>query len=97
MNKVTLDHSHRLTLDCPNSQVQVCDQQGRTVGYYLPAKIHDELLYAWAKSQVGEQELELARRQQGGRSLSEILELNEQSQIRDRQERTGMEAGITRA
>jgi hypothetical protein len=73
MNKVTLDQSQRLTLDRPDSEAQVCDQQGRTVGYYLPAKVHDELLYAWAKSQVGKEELELARGQPGGRPLPEIL------------------------
>jgi hypothetical protein len=73
MNKVTLDRASRLQLDNPDAEVEVCDQTGRTVGYYLPAGLRDELLYAWAKSQVSEQELELARQQPGGRSLKDIL------------------------
>lgn len=73
MNKVILDHSHRLTLHQFDAEVQVCDENGHTVGYYLPAKLRDELLYSWAKSQVSPQELERVRNQSGGRSLQEIL------------------------
>lgn len=73
MNKVTLDGAGRLQLDDLDGEVEICDQTGRTVGYYLPVGLRDELLYAWAKSQVSEEELELARQQPGGRSLKEIL------------------------
>jgi hypothetical protein len=42
------------------------------VGYSLPAAWCGELLYAWAKARFTDEELELARRQKGGRSRAEI-------------------------
>jgi hypothetical protein len=73
MSKVTLDQSLRAKLNNLDRQVEFCDESGRTVGYYVPADRHRELLYAWAKSQFTDEELKKARKQPGGRPLEEIL------------------------
>ena len=73
MNKITLNETGQLNIQNPDCQLQVCDESGRTVGYYLPARWGDELLYSWAKARVSDDERELARQQTGGRSLAEIL------------------------
>ena len=73
MSKVTIDQSLRAKLDNLSAEVEFCDESGRTVGYYVPADWHHELLYAWAKSQFTDEELEKARNQPGGRSLPDIL------------------------
>jgi hypothetical protein len=73
MNKVTLDPELRSKLDDLDSEFEVCDESGRTLGYYLPAERHRKLLYALARSQVSDEELAQAQGQLGGRSLAEIL------------------------
>lgn len=73
MNKVTLDPELRSKLDDLDSEFEVCDESGKTLGYYVPAERHRRLLYALARSQVSDEELTEARRQSGGRSLAEIV------------------------
>ena len=73
MNKVTIDESLHAKLGSLSSEVEVCDESGQTVGYFVPADWHDDLLYAWAKAQVTDEELERARRQVGGQALADIL------------------------
>lgn len=73
MQKLTLDSTLRARLNGLNAEVEVCDEAGHTVGYFLPADYHRQLLYAWAKAQVSPAELEEARKQSGGRSLKEIV------------------------
>jgi hypothetical protein len=73
MQKVTLDASLRSKLNNLDREVELCDESGATVGYFLPATWHQQLLYAWAKAQFTDEELELARQQKGGRTLAEIL------------------------
>jgi len=43
------------------------------VGFFLPAEQHERLLYAWARSQVNDEEIQSARAEMGGRTLQEIL------------------------
>jgi len=73
MQKVTLDSDLRSKLNNLKTEVEVLDESGHTVGYFLPAEWHRELVYAWAKAQVTLEELEDSRRQPGGRPLKEIL------------------------
>jgi hypothetical protein len=83
MQKITLDPALRARLNDLKSEVEVCDESGQTVGvcdesgqtvgYFLPAEWHLKLLYAWAKAEVTEEELEQARRETGGSSLDEIM------------------------
>ena len=71
MNRVVLDQSLRSKLNNLDSQLELCDESGRVVGYFVPAEEHHRLLYDWAQSQFTDEELERAR-QEPGRTLSEI-------------------------
>jgi hypothetical protein len=43
------------------------------VGFFLPAEQHHRLLYAWARAQVTDEEIQSAKAEKGGRTLKEIL------------------------
>ena len=73
MHKVVLDQSWRSKLNHLDAQVELCDETGRTVGYFLPAELHDRLCYEWAKTQFTDEELEQARKQPLGRTTAEVL------------------------
>jgi hypothetical protein len=63
MNKLTLDDVLRSRLKDLSVEVEVCDTAGQTVGFFVPAERHRELLYAWAKTLVTDEELEQARQE----------------------------------
>ena len=74
MVKLTVDKSFREQLDRVHEQAQLCDEAGKTLGYFLPESLHRRLLYDWANSQVTDEELESARNEPGGSTLAEIWE-----------------------
>jgi hypothetical protein len=55
-------------------EVELCDDAGKTVGHFLPVRVYQRLLYAWAQAQFSEEELERASKQPGGRTTAEVLE-----------------------
>ena len=63
MGKITLDPELKKKLNGLNEQVEVCDETGKTVGHFVPAGTYRELVYAWAKAQFSDAELEQARRE----------------------------------
>jgi hypothetical protein len=73
MRRITLDQSLRAKISDLEEQAEICDENGSIVGYYVPANWHGEMLYAWARDQFTDDELQSARQQKGGRSLVEIL------------------------
>ena len=73
MNRVMLDRDLRSKLSNLETEFEFCDEAGRTVGFFLPADQHRQLLYTWARSQVTDEEIESARGESGGRTLPEIL------------------------
>jgi hypothetical protein len=74
MNKLVLDPAVRSQLNGLNGEVELCDEEGRTVGFFVPANLRERLWYDWAKAQFTDDELERARRQPGGRTTAEVLE-----------------------
>jgi len=78
MQKIIIDESLRTKLNNCDTELEFLDESGKTLGFFVPPEWHHELLYAWAKAQVTDQELEEARLQPGGQPLSEILEKLEQ-------------------
>jgi hypothetical protein len=75
MEKLTLDAALWARLkQSKNGKVELCDESGHTVGYFLPVESYRQLLYAWANAQVSDEELEQGRQEPGGSSLAEILE-----------------------
>jgi hypothetical protein len=55
-------------------QLELCDADGNTVGYFVPAVGHDSEVYEWAKTQISDEELSRRKNEPDGRSTTEILE-----------------------
>jgi hypothetical protein len=76
MTKLTINESVRSKLNGLHEEMELCDESGRTLGYFLPPDLHRRFLCAYVESQcpyTGE-ELQCMRQETGGRSLAEILE-----------------------
>ena len=72
MTKVLVDDTVRAKLNGLNSQVELCDVSGHTLGHFLPTALYKELLSAWAQVHITDEEVQRARQQTGGRPLAEI-------------------------
>ena len=72
MSKIVLDEQLKAKLDGLNRTVEVEDANGRLVGQFVPQEEYIKLVYAWAKSEVSDEELDRVRQETGGRTLSEI-------------------------
>jgi hypothetical protein len=72
MSQITLDSQLRAKLNGLNDQIEICDETGKTVGRYLPESLYRELLLAWSKADMPDEELQRRRREPRGRTLPEI-------------------------
>jgi hypothetical protein len=72
MRKLTLDSQLRGLLNGLDEQIEVCDETGKIVGYFVPEADYRQFVYAWLNAQVTDEELEQAAREPGGRTLAEI-------------------------
>lgn len=82
MNQVTVTADLRSQLHGLDSDLEFRDESGRMLGYFVPVPEVtgvEPWMYQWAKAQFGEEELERARRQPGGRTTAEVLRRLEQS------------------
>ena len=70
MTKVTLDAATLAKLKDLNELLEVCDESGRTLGYFHPVVPSESLK---AMSPFSDEEIEEFRQQRTGRPLSEIL------------------------
>ena len=73
MNRIVVDPSLQSTLRSLDTRLELCDDAGIVLGYFVPASERGRLLYDWARGQFSEDELARARAQPGGFSLAEIL------------------------
>ncbi len=74
MTRLTLDPQLREKLNGLNAQIEICDENGATLGHFLPASVYEKLLYAAAEAACPytKEELQRFQQQPGGRSLDEI-------------------------
>ena len=74
MGKLTLGPDLRNMLNGLNEPMELCDEDGHTVGHFLPARLYEELFYAALAAQSPHSKEELKRRHHevGGCSLAEI-------------------------
>ncbi len=72
MSKVVLDEALKSKLNGLTEPTEVCDEAGRTVGQFLPQDLYRDLIVAWSKTWISDEELERLEKQQGGRPLVEI-------------------------
>ena len=71
MTKVTIDHTMRDKLRNLSERVELCDEDGRVLGYFTPAA--DRSLYEGVDSPISEEELQRRLNEDGGRPLADIL------------------------
>lgn len=74
MTKLTADDQLGPSLRQLNQAVEVCDEQGTTLGHFLPKEQYFRLLYDRAKSEISDDELERRLNEPGGSTLAEIWE-----------------------
>jgi hypothetical protein len=74
MTKLTLDDFLRAKLNGLNEQMEVCDESGLQVGYFLPREIYQQMLDAWIRTWVSDEEIDRLSRETEGRPLAEIWE-----------------------
>jgi hypothetical protein len=74
MAKLTLDATLRDRLNGLDEHLELCDEDGRTVGHYLPEAEYKKLLYAAVEAACPHtpEQLERLRHGTGGRTLAEI-------------------------
>ena len=79
MEKVTLEGELRSRLAALAGEAELCDEQGRTLGYFVPAggppdDLERRMMYAWARTLVSDEELERASNEPGpSLSTAELL------------------------
>jgi hypothetical protein len=80
MTRITADASLLAKLDNLSGVVQLCDETGRTLGYFHPAVLSDGSPTQRTASPISDEAIEECRQQRSGRPLSEIMtELERQS------------------
>lgn len=52
--------------------IEFCDENGKTLGHFLPENLYKDLVIGWSKSNISDEELERRRREPEGRTLAEI-------------------------
>jgi hypothetical protein len=73
MNRVVVDTTVLSKLDNLSSALELCDEAGVTLGYFLPAADRQRGLYDWAQGAFSDEEIEAARQQSGGVATEELL------------------------
>ncbi len=71
MNKIIVDEELRKKLHNLTESLELCDEQGRVLGYVTPAV--DYSLYEDAIPHISEEELQRRESEEGGRPLADIL------------------------
>lgn len=74
MNKILVDPGTRTRLDNLESELEFCDESGRTLGFFVPAAEAEPALYEWARREFTDEEIERARREPGGLTIDEVLD-----------------------
>jgi hypothetical protein len=75
MSKVVVDEGLRARLNATDSFVELCGEDGQTVGFFVKADTHAQFLSVWATFEVTADELNAARqeyRERGGHTLAEV-------------------------
>ena len=71
MNRLVIDESMREACERAEGPVEVCDREGRFLGFFIGAG--DKAIYRLLDSGLSDEELQERLRERGGRTLEEIL------------------------
>ena len=72
MVQLTIDAAAAAALGASREQVELRDESGRRLGYFLPPALHERLLYDWAQRRFDAVEISDARAEHGGCTLAEV-------------------------
>jgi|APCry1669189000_1035189.scaffolds.fasta_scaffold62267_2 hypothetical protein len=72
MVQLTIGEKAAAALAAAREQVELRDESGQRIGYFLPPALHERLLYDWAQSRVAETALKAARTEEGGSTLADV-------------------------
>jgi len=78
MTAVEIQRDLKDRLSAGGQPVQLRDEEGHLVGFFVPADSGDVELWERARSAFTEEEIQQARQETGGQPLSEILDELEQ-------------------
>jgi hypothetical protein len=72
MSKIILDGELRSKLNGLHEQLELCAEDGTTLGRFVPEAVFQQIVYAALKQHHTDAEVEELDRQTGGSSLQEI-------------------------
>jgi hypothetical protein len=72
MKRVILDTELRARLSGLSESTEFCDEEGRTIGRFVSVSMYRELLVAWSKAHLSDDELAQRRQEPRGRTLEQI-------------------------
>jgi hypothetical protein len=73
MSNITVDEPLCSLLTGLEHPVELRDESGQPLGHFLPASLYRDLLYALAKAEVSDEELQERKHEPGGVSTAEAL------------------------
>ena len=73
MIRLVLDADTAAKFQNVSERVELCDANGRILGFYQPANGYEALTEEDRRGPFSNEELELRRKEPGGKPLSEIL------------------------
>lgn len=73
MGKLILDDELRTKLSALQGRVELCDPDGRTIGYFMDARAYQGWLYEVAKDWFTDEEIAEGRNEEGGMTTQELL------------------------
>lgn len=73
MRRITLGPDIRSKLHPGDEEIELCDERGATLGYYVPTEFR-KMLYALADRLFNQEEIERARAEPGGYTTVEALD-----------------------
>jgi hypothetical protein len=74
MTTVQIDSELRNRLHRLDGPLESCDEGGRRLGYFVPTPDAERKAYEWARTAFSDEEIERARKEEGGFTLREILD-----------------------
>jgi hypothetical protein len=72
MSKVIVDDDLGAKLNGLEADVELCAPSGESLGFFVPRDEYVKRVYAWAKAEVSDEELQRISEEPGGRPLADI-------------------------
>lgn len=74
MSPIIVDDEFRKKLHGLSDGAEFRDIAGTPIGFFVTPERYRDLVYAWLRAGVSDDEIERARQQEDGRSLQQILQ-----------------------